>query len=49
MEIVNPEVRKPLYNSSIGRWQRDLSAREKEVVMKRAGTLLGELGYLKDS
>jgi hypothetical protein len=49
MEIVNPEVREPLYNSSIGRWERDLSAREVEIVMQRAGDLLGELGYLKGS
>ncbi|MDP6520199.1 MAG: sulfotransferase [Planctomycetota bacterium] len=46
MEIVNPEVRKPLYNSSIGRWQRDLSEREVATCMERAGDLLDELGYL---
>jgi len=48
MEIVNPEVRTPLYHSSLGRWRRDLSEEEQALVMKRAGGLLGTLGYLND-
>ena len=46
-EIVNPEVRQPIYSSKIGRWQTDLSADEQRLVDVRAGDLLQELGYQK--
>lgn len=44
-ELGTPEVHKPLFKSSIGRWRRDLSEREIQVCWKRAGDLLSELGY----
>jgi hypothetical protein len=45
LEIVNPEVRTPLYHSSVGRWRRDLSEAEQRIVVNRAGGLLRTLGY----
>ena len=45
VEIVNPEVRGKLYQSSMGRWKKDLSDSEKVDVEKRAGALLRSLGY----
>jgi len=44
-EIVNPEVRKPLYQSAIGRWKQDLNERELRNVMNRAEGMLHVLGY----
>jgi hypothetical protein len=44
-EIVNPEVRKPLYVSAIGRWRINLDEDEKKIIEKRAGKLLRQLGY----
>lgn len=39
-------VRKPLYASSVGRWQNDMSDANKESFIREAGDLLLELGYL---
>ena len=44
-EIVNPEVRQPLYRNATGRWQKDLSPDELATVMRVAGPLLDRLGY----
>jgi Sulfotransferase family len=41
-------VARPLNAGSIGRWQRDLSARDKAVVKEVAGRTLIELGYCAD-
>jgi hypothetical protein len=45
VEIVNPEVRGPLYSKAIARWRNDLSDADRVIVEKRAGRLLRELGY----
>lgn len=45
-ELVNPEVRQPLFDARIGRWQVDLTLEEQAVVHERAGGLLAELGYI---
>ena len=42
-------VTKPLYNSALGRWQRDLKPRDKDAVKATAGDLLIELGYAPDN
>lgn len=39
------QVARPLYTSSIGRWRRDLSARELRQFLKIAGPTLEMLGY----
>lgn len=49
VEIVNPEVRQPLYRSAVARWKRDLSDAEQALCLKRAGHLLEALGYLSES
>jgi hypothetical protein len=36
----------PRYESSIDRWQRDLTEAQQAVVYQRVGDLLGELGYV---
>lgn len=46
MEIVNTEVRGPLYESSIGRWQEALSMAEQRIVLRKASHLLRVLEYL---
>lgn len=45
VEIVNPEVRGPLYNRAVGRWQQDLSDADVAIIKRRAGDLLRSLGY----
>lgn len=42
------QVSNPLNRRSLGRWQRDLSKREKRIVKNIAGDLLVELGYAED-
>jgi len=42
-------VQRPLFESSIGRWQRDLTAREQSAVIEVAGRTLEELGYTSGS
>lgn len=49
VEIVNPEVRQPLYQSAVARWKRDLSEAEQALCLERAGHLLDALGYLNES
>ena len=44
-EIVNPEVRGPLYESAKARWRRDLSTEETKFILQRGGFLLRNLGY----
>jgi hypothetical protein len=44
----NPEATRPMYNQSIARWQRDLTAEELALVKRDAGPLLQELGYTSD-
>ena len=44
-EIVNPEVRQPLYTKAAGRWRSDLSDEELRTIRERAGGLLDRLGY----
>lgn len=46
-EIVNPEVRGPLYAKSMSRWRSDLTSEEQAVVERKAGFLLRQLGYTK--
>lgn len=40
------QVVKPLYSTAIGRWKRDLTASQAEIVQEIAGPLLEELGYM---
>jgi hypothetical protein len=44
----NPEALGAVNASSIGRWQRDLDARDRRIVKQIAGPLLVELGYAQD-
>jgi hypothetical protein len=39
------QVARPVYTSSIGRWKRDLSARELKTFMKFGAETLARLGY----
>jgi hypothetical protein len=51
--IAAPEARdrarlpseQPIFDTSVGRWQRHLSAAERRAVEAASGSLLGELGY----
>ncbi|MBM4218487.1 MAG: sulfotransferase [Gammaproteobacteria bacterium] len=44
----NPEALGAVSASSIGRWQRDLDARDRRIFKRIAGPLLVELGYAQD-
>ena len=44
----NPEALGAVSTSSIGRWQRDLDARDRRIFKRIAGPLLVELGYARD-
>jgi protein-tyrosine sulfotransferase len=44
----NPEALGAVSTSSIGRWQRDLDARDRRIFKRVAGPLLVELGYAPD-
>ena len=44
----NPEALGAVNASSIGRWQRDLDARDRRTVKRIAGALLIELGYAQN-
>ena len=44
-EIGTPEVHSPIFQTSIGRWRRDLSRAEIQRCWKKAGRLLEILGY----
>ena len=44
----NPEAAKPLQSSAVGRWRGDLDEKDLAYVMRKAGTLLRELGYTPD-
>ena len=44
----NPEALGAVNASSLGRWQRDLDARDRRIFKRIAGPLLIELGYAKD-
>jgi protein-tyrosine sulfotransferase len=45
----NPEALSAVNTASIGRWQRDLDARDRRIFKRIAGDLLIELGYAADS
>jgi len=45
----NPEALGAVNATSIGRWQRDLDARDRRVFKRVAGSLLVELGYAQDN
>lgn len=42
------QVARPLYQSAVARWQRDLSPADRAAVKQAAGPLLLELGYCAD-
>lgn len=44
----SPEAAGSVHTSSIGRWQRDLDARDRRIFKRIAGPLLVELGYARD-
>jgi protein-tyrosine sulfotransferase len=44
----NPEAIDPLRASALGRWQRELGARDRRILKRIAGSLLIELGYATD-
>jgi hypothetical protein len=44
----NPEALGAVTTTSIGRWQRELDARDKRIFKRIAGRLLVELGYASD-
>jgi len=45
--LQNIEVGKPIYKKAIGRWEKDMSIKEKDLFKKMAGNLLIQLGYEK--
>jgi len=45
----NPEALGAVNATSIGRWERDLDARDRRVFKRVAGSLLVELGYAQDN
>ena len=48
MESSAGQVQKKLFRSSVGRWEKNLSAPQKEAVKKIAGEQLIRLGYAQD-
>jgi hypothetical protein len=46
--LQNIEVGQPIYKKTIGRWKKDMTAKEKEMFKKMAGEMLIELGYEDD-
>jgi hypothetical protein len=44
----NPEALGAVSSGSLGRWQRDLDARDRRIFKRIAGPLLVELGYARD-
>lgn len=42
------QTSKPVYDTSIGRWQREMSPSDKIAFKSEAGSLLKELGYARD-
>jgi hypothetical protein len=47
-ESSTEQVTKPVYNTSVGRWKREIPAEEKPAFKFEAGLLLQELGYVRD-
>jgi hypothetical protein len=47
-ESSTDQVTKPIYNTAMGRWRRDMSPADKIAFKSVAGQLLKELGYAKD-
>jgi len=47
--LQNIEVGQPIYQKTIGRWQRDMTKKERQIFKKMAGDLLIELGYTTDT
>jgi hypothetical protein len=45
--LQNIEVGKPIYKKAIGRWEKDMSIKEKKLFKKLTGDLLIQLGYEK--
>jgi hypothetical protein len=48
-ESSGDQVSRALYDSAIGRWQRDLRPEHKSAIKEVAGDLLVELGYARDN
>lgn len=44
----DPNFKKPIFGSSVGRWRRDLTRDEAATVERLCGPLLVELGYARD-
>jgi protein-tyrosine sulfotransferase len=44
----NPEALRPIGATAIGRWERDMTARDREAFKRLAGDLLVECGYAAD-
>ena len=44
----NPEVKRPMYTSAMGRWRRDLTIDEQGLFKAMASDLLVKVGYEKD-
>ena len=47
--LQNIEVAKPIYQKTIGRWQKDMTQKEQHIFKKMAGDLLINLEYVKDN
>ncbi len=45
IEASTPQIARPVYRSSIGRWKMDMSPADKAAFKAQAGELLAELGY----
>jgi protein-tyrosine sulfotransferase len=47
--LQNIEVGQPIYQKTIGRWQRDMTKKEQQIFKRMAGDLLIQLGYVTDN
>ena len=47
--LQNIEVGQPIYQKTIGRWQKDLTKKEQQIFKNMAGDLLIQLGYVVDN
>ena len=48
IENSTAQVTRPVYDTAIGRWTRDMTPADKVVFKTEAGALLKELGYASD-
>ncbi len=47
-ELGTPEVRQPIFGTSVGRWRKDLAEKDARYCWRKEGALLTALGYRDD-